>query len=95
MKNLDTNIDGKRNAVVGTINQTKGVVREKMGKATHNPQMQLSGKKDQVVGTLQKSVGNSWAFRNRSTLFAFTAVATLAASLFYFINRAFFSSNKS
>jgi uncharacterized protein YjbJ (UPF0337 family) len=87
MKNLDTKLQGKRNTAAGTLNQVKGVAREKLGKATNNPQMQWSGKKDQVVGTLQKNVGNSWAFRHKNSLMAFTAVAALAATVFYFANR--------
>jgi uncharacterized protein YjbJ (UPF0337 family) len=87
MTNLNTTIEAKRNVVKGTLNQAKGVTREKVGKVTNNPRMQLGGKKDQVVGTLQKKVGTGWAFRHKNSLMAFTAVAALAATVFYFANR--------
>lgn len=83
-----TQLKSKRNAVVGTLNQVKGVAREKLGHATHNPKMQLAGKKDQIVGTLQKSVGNSWAYRHKNFLFmGFTAAAALTAAVYYYMNR--------
>lgn len=87
MTNLDTKLDGKRNAVIGTLNQAKGVAREKLGQATNNPQLRMSGKKDQVIGALQKNVGNSWAYRHKTLLTTITVVAAVAAAVFYFVNR--------
>ena len=87
MKLRKTQLKSKRNAVVGTLNQAKGLAREKIGDVTHNPKMQLGGKKDQVVGTLQKTVGDSWAYRHKNFLFlGFTAAAALTAAVVYYFN---------
>jgi uncharacterized protein YjbJ (UPF0337 family) len=84
----NTQLKSKRNAVAGTLNQIKGVARERWGHVTNNPKMQLAGKKDQVVGTLQKTVGNSWGYRHKNFLLvAFTTAAALTAAVFYYLNR--------
>ncbi|MFZ0543938.1 MAG: CsbD family protein [Candidatus Promineifilaceae bacterium] len=88
MRAVNNQLESKRNVAAGTYNQVKGVAREQWGKVTHNPKTQLSGKKDQVVGTLQKSVGNSWPVRHKNIVLAFTTLAALTAAVFYFINRA-------
>lgn len=85
--NLETKFGGKRNAVVGTLNQAKGVAREKLGQATNNPGLQLSGKKDQVVGALQKSVGTTWAYQHKGLLTAFAAALAIIAAMVYYMNR--------
>ena len=92
MNNVNTKInskelEGKKNAVKGTITQAKGVARETWGQVTNDPLMQLAGKKDQVVGALQKNVGDSWAFRNKNIVMFMSVAAMVAAAVFYFINR--------
>jgi uncharacterized protein YjbJ (UPF0337 family) len=87
MTKLDTQIDSKKNAVAGTLTQAKGVARERWGQATNNSKLQFAGKKDQVVGTLQKNLGDSWAYRNKQFILLGSVVAALAAAVFYFFNR--------
>jgi uncharacterized protein YjbJ (UPF0337 family) len=86
MTTLETQLNSKRNAVKGTLTQAKGVAREKLGKVKKDPKMQLAGKKDQVVGTLQKTFGNSWGFRHKNIVLV-TVLATIAATVYYFMNR--------
>lgn len=87
MTTLETQIDGKKNAVVGSLNQAKGVARERLGQVMNNPKLNIAGKKDQVVGTLQKNLGNSWAYQNKQFILLGSVVAALAAAIFYFVNR--------
>lgn len=87
MKTVESKIDSKRNAVIGTLNQAKGVAREKVGQVTHNRKMQLGGKKDQFVGTLQKSFGDSWAYRHRTLLTALTTTIAIIVAAIYYFNR--------
>jgi uncharacterized protein YjbJ (UPF0337 family) len=87
MKNVETELSSKKNAVTGTIKQAKGLAREKIGQVKHDPQMRLAGKKDQVVGTLQKNLGTSWGYKHRGLLAAFTTVAAFIAVAVYYVNR--------
>lgn len=87
MTTLETQVNSKKNAVVGTLNQAKGVARERWGQVTNDPKMQLAGKKDQVVGALQKNLGDSWAYRNKQFILLGSVIAALAAAVFYFVNR--------
>jgi uncharacterized protein YjbJ (UPF0337 family) len=92
MNNLETKIDtsqinSKKNAVKGTLNQAKGVARETLGQVTNDRMMQLAGKKDQVVGALQKNVGDSWVYRKKNVVFLMSVAAVVAAAVFYFVNR--------
>ncbi len=87
MTKINTKLEGKQHAVVGTLNQAKGVARETLGKVMNDPQMQLSGKKDQVVGTLQKNVGDSWAYRNKNTVAGLTLLLAIIGAMVYYMNR--------
>lgn len=92
MNNVNTKINSKeinskKNALKGTLTQAKGVARETIGKVTNDPMLQLAGKKDQVVGTLQKNVGDSWAYRHKNIVMFMSAAAMVAAAIFYFVNR--------
>jgi uncharacterized protein YjbJ (UPF0337 family) len=88
MTTLDTQVQRKRNTVEGTLKQARGVARERLGRVKNDPKMQLAGKKDQIAGTLQKTVGNSWAYRHKNLVMTTTLAAALAAAVFYFVNRA-------
>jgi uncharacterized protein YjbJ (UPF0337 family) len=48
-----TRLHEKRNK----IHQVKGAVKEKVGKATKNPELELEGQDEQTAGTVQKKVG--------------------------------------
>jgi uncharacterized protein YjbJ (UPF0337 family) len=88
MKNVGTELNSKRNAVSGTVKQAKGLAREKIVQVKHDPKMRLAGKKDQVVGTLQKNIGSSWGYKNRGFLAAFTTIAAVLAVMIYVVNKA-------
>ncbi len=47
-----------KDKIAGGLNQAKGVLKEKAGKATRNPKMQDSGTVDKVGGTVRKKVGD-------------------------------------
>lgn len=87
MTKIETELESKKNAVVGTLNQAKGVARETLGKATNNQTMQLKGKKDQIVGTLQKTAGDSWAFRHKNLLVGLTTALAVVGAVVYYLGR--------
>jgi uncharacterized protein YjbJ (UPF0337 family) len=41
----------------GTIHEVKGKVKEKVGRATNNPNLQDEGTDEKVAGKVQKKVG--------------------------------------
>jgi uncharacterized protein YjbJ (UPF0337 family) len=43
----------------GTVDETKGVIKEKVGKVTGDRSTEVSGKLDQVKGKLEKTVGKA------------------------------------
>ena len=43
----------------GTLDETKGVIKEKVGKATGDRSTEVSGKLDQVKGKLETTVGKA------------------------------------
>jgi uncharacterized protein YjbJ (UPF0337 family) len=43
----------------GTLDETKGVIKEKVGKVTGDRSIEVSGKLDQVKGELEKTVGKA------------------------------------
>lgn len=43
----------------GTFDETKGVIKEKIGKATGDRSTEVSGKLDQVKGKLEKAAGKA------------------------------------
>jgi uncharacterized protein YjbJ (UPF0337 family) len=87
MKTVESKIDSKRHAVVGTLNQAKGLAREKVGQVTNNRKMRLGGKKDQVIGTLQKNLGDSWAYRHKTLLATLTTTIAIIVAAIYYFNR--------
>ena len=89
MTKIENELESKKNAVVGTLNQAKGVARETLGKATNNQKMQLKGKKDQIVGTLQNTAGDSWANRNKALLLGLTTAVAVVGAVVYYLGRNF------
>jgi uncharacterized protein YjbJ (UPF0337 family) len=43
----------------GAVNETKGVIKENVGKATGDRSTELSGKADQVKGKVQGKIGDA------------------------------------
>ena len=46
-----------KDQVAGTINETKGKVKEQAGRLTGNPDLTAEGQADNVAGKVQKKVG--------------------------------------
>jgi uncharacterized protein YjbJ (UPF0337 family) len=46
-----------KDKVQGKIHETKGAVKEKIGHATNNPNLEAEGTDEKVGGTIQKKVG--------------------------------------
>jgi uncharacterized protein YjbJ (UPF0337 family) len=84
----NTQLESKRHVVVGTLNQAKGFLLELFGKLTNNKKARRIGKKDRVIGSLQKSLGNSWPIRHKNLFLTFTTMATIMAALVYYVKRA-------
>ena len=49
--------DSTKSEARGKIHEVKGAVKEKVGKATNNPELELEGRDEQTAGTVQKKVG--------------------------------------
>jgi uncharacterized protein YjbJ (UPF0337 family) len=41
----------------GKLHEVKGKVKEKLGRATKNPNLEAEGQDEQVVGTVRKKIG--------------------------------------
>jgi len=87
MAALERQIDAKQHVINGKMTQAKGVVREQWGNLQNDELTRLAGKKDQVVGKLQSTYGNSWLVRNSGWVLLGTAVATVAAAFIYIFTR--------
>ena len=48
---------GTKDEVAGKIHEVKGAVKEKVGKLTHNPDLEAEGKVEKVVGEGQNKMG--------------------------------------
>ena len=46
-----------KDEVAGKIHEVKGMVKEKVGKLTNNPNVEAEGKVEKVAGTVQKKIG--------------------------------------
>jgi uncharacterized protein YjbJ (UPF0337 family) len=46
-----------RNQAEGTLHEVKGKVKEKVGRATNNPNLEDEGTDEKVEGKVQKKVG--------------------------------------
>ena len=51
----------------GTLDETKGVIKESVGKATGDRRTEVSGKLDQVKGRLETTVGKAKGALRRET----------------------------
>jgi uncharacterized protein YjbJ (UPF0337 family) len=46
-----------KDEVAGTIHGVKGAAKEKVGRLTHNPDLEAEGKVEKVAGRVQKKIG--------------------------------------
>lgn len=44
--------------IKGTVHELKGVIKEKIGHATNNPDLEAEGTAEKVVGKVQKKVAD-------------------------------------
>jgi uncharacterized protein YjbJ (UPF0337 family) len=51
--------DSTKDKVEGTAHEVKGSVKEKIGHATNNPDLEAEGKGEKAGGKFQKKVGNA------------------------------------
>ena len=50
--------DSTKDKIEGTAHEVKGAVKEKLGHATNNPDLEAEGKGEKVGGKVQKKVGD-------------------------------------
>jgi uncharacterized protein YjbJ (UPF0337 family) len=50
--------DSTKDKIEGTAHEVKGAVKEKLGHATNNPDLEAEGKGEKLGGKVQKKVGN-------------------------------------
>jgi uncharacterized protein YjbJ (UPF0337 family) len=50
--------ESTKDKIAGTAHELKGAVKEKMGKATNNPNLQDDGTDEKVGGKIQKKIGD-------------------------------------
>ncbi len=50
--------DSTKDKIEGTPNQVKGTVKEKLGRATNDPDLEGERKPENMAGKIQKKVGN-------------------------------------
>jgi uncharacterized protein YjbJ (UPF0337 family) len=50
--------DSTKDKVQGAIHNAKGAVKEKIGRATNNPNLEAEGQDEKVGGKIQKKVGD-------------------------------------
>jgi uncharacterized protein YjbJ (UPF0337 family) len=46
----------RKTKVQGAVHEAKGVVKDKLGRATHNPALEHEGADEKVAGRIQKKV---------------------------------------
>ena len=49
--------DSIKDKVAGTLHEAKGKVKEKVGRATNDPDLEAQGTGEKVAGKVQKKVG--------------------------------------
>jgi uncharacterized protein YjbJ (UPF0337 family) len=49
--------DSTKDQVKGKIHEVKGAVKEKVGRATNNPNLEEEGQDENLAGKVQKKVG--------------------------------------
>jgi uncharacterized protein YjbJ (UPF0337 family) len=50
--------DSTKDKVAGKAHEVKGAVKEKVGKATNNPDLESEGQAEKIGGKVQKKVGD-------------------------------------
>jgi uncharacterized protein YjbJ (UPF0337 family) len=50
--------DSTKDKIQGAVHELKGSVKEKVGRATKNPQLEDKGTDEKVAGKIQKKVGD-------------------------------------
>jgi uncharacterized protein YjbJ (UPF0337 family) len=50
--------DSLKDKVEGAVHDTKGKIKEKIGHATNNPDLEAEGQDEKVAGKIQKKVGD-------------------------------------
>jgi uncharacterized protein YjbJ (UPF0337 family) len=50
--------DSLKDKVEGAVHDAKGAVKEKLGHATNNPNLEAEGQDEKVAGKIQKKVGD-------------------------------------
>ena len=50
--------DSTKDKVEGAVHAAKGTVKEKIGHATNNPNLEAEGQDEKVAGKIQKKVGD-------------------------------------
>jgi uncharacterized protein YjbJ (UPF0337 family) len=50
--------DSTKDKVSGTAHEVKGAVKEKIGRATGNPDLESKGNSEKIAGKVQKKVGD-------------------------------------
>ena len=46
-----------KDAAEGTFHEVKGIVKETVGRATHNPDLEAEGQDEKLGGKIQKKIG--------------------------------------
>jgi uncharacterized protein YjbJ (UPF0337 family) len=50
--------DSTKDKVHGAVHEAKGAVKEKLGKATNNPDLEAEGSGEKLAGKIQNKVGD-------------------------------------
>lgn len=50
--------DNTKDKVQGKVHEVKGAIKEKVGKATNNPDLESEGQAEKIGGKVQKKVGD-------------------------------------
>ena len=50
--------DSTKDKVQGAVRDAKGTIKEKVGHATRNPNLEAEGQDEKVAGKIQKKVGD-------------------------------------
>ena len=56
-KKENTMKNSTKDQVKGKVHEVKGAVKEKVGHATNDPNLEAEGQDEQVAGTIQKKIG--------------------------------------
>ena len=48
---------GTKDEIAGKVHETKGAIKERVGRATNNPDLEDEGTTEKIAGKIQKKVG--------------------------------------